>query len=206
MVATSHFLGNTAALRPFQQKPIADPMQPGDYIDALYEPDNVKEHIFWPSVLCIATVFSIASTLFIAFQWGYFQEPSMILGGAFLVGAKGLECPDSCLPDVQKMINDYQLGALLVIEVAFLSAYIWSLWQLFQRMVTRDVTVYAFHAITIRVVTAAILSLIFFHGLSPAIGDVAALKNSRSHGSRHDNARSLEARSLECSGCTAGFR
>jgi hypothetical protein len=64
----------------------------------------------------------------------------------------------------------------LVIEVAFLSAYIWSLWQLFQRMVTRDVTVYAFHAITIRVVTAAILSLIFFHGLSPAIGDVAALK------------------------------
>jgi hypothetical protein len=176
MVATSHFLGNTAALRPFQQKPIADPMVPGEYIDALYEPDNVKEHIFWPSVLCIATVFSMASTLFIAFQWGYFQEPSMILGGAFLVGAKGLECPDSCPSDVQKMINDYQLGSLLVIEVAFLSAYIWALWQLFQRMVTRDVTVYAFHAITIRVVTAAILSLILFHGLSPAIGDVAALK------------------------------
>jgi hypothetical protein len=176
MVATSHFLGNTAALRPFQQKPIADPMLPGDYIDALYEPDNVKEHIFWPSVLCIATVFSMAFTLFIAFQWGYFQEPSMILGGAFLVGAEGLKCPDSCRPDVQKIINDYQLGSLLVIEVAFLSAYIWALWQLFQRMVTRDVTVYAFHAITIRVVTAAILSLIFFHGLSPAIGDVAALK------------------------------
>jgi hypothetical protein len=175
MVASSHFLGNTAALRPFQKAHIADPLDPGSYKDALYEPANIKEHIFWPSVLCMLTVFSTAFTLFIAFQRGYFQTPSMILGGAFLVGADGFKCPGlECPKGIQPIIDSHQLGSLLVIEVSFLAAYVWALWQLFQRMVTRDVTVYAFHAITIRVVTAAILSLIVFQGLSPASGKLAA--------------------------------
>jgi hypothetical protein len=175
MVATTHFLGNTAALRPFQNAPIANPGNPASYDGILYEPDSVKEHNFWPSVLCIVTVFATAFMLFMAFEIGYFQQPSMILGGAFLVGAKGIGCPSPTCPEaVQLSIDSYQLGSLLVIEFSFLSAYIWAIWQLFQRMVTRDVTVYAFHAITIRVVTAAILSLIFYQGFAPANGGMIA--------------------------------
>ena len=176
MVATSHFLGNTAALRPFQNAQIANPQDPASYEGVLFEPANVKEHIVWPSVLCIVTVFATAFTLFIAFEAGYFQQPSMLLGGAFQVGADGIGCPDGpkCNPKIQPLIDRYQLGSLMVVEFSFLAAYIWALWQLFQRMVTRDVTVYAFHAITIRVVTAAILSLIFYQGLASTSGDATA--------------------------------
>lgn len=76
----------------------------------------------------------------------------MILGGANQIA------PDK--------IAAYQLGSLRVIQFAFLAAYIWALWQLFQRMVNRDVTVYAFHVITIRVITTIILSLTIYHGFS----------------------------------------
>src|SRR4051812_18655486 len=106
-------------------------------------------------------------------------SPSMILGGAFQAGSSSIACSagQPCPEAVQQVIDRYQLDALRMMEFAFLSAYLWALWQLFQRMVTRDVTVYAFHAITVRVMTAAILSLIFFQALSPASAQVGGFKN-----------------------------
>jgi hypothetical protein len=185
MVATTHFLANTIALRPFQRAWIQTPEGQKDYEinydNVLFQPENVKEHILWPSVLCIATVFITAFTLFMAFEYGYYHTPSMILGGAFQAGSTSISCVagQPCSDPVQLAIDRYQLDALRTMQFAFLSAYLWALWQLFQRMVTRDVTVYAFHAITVRVMTAAILSLIFFQAFSPAAGagQVDAFKN-----------------------------
>ena len=175
-VAKAHFLGNTIALRPFQTGPMQDERSWAEYDAVLEEPDNLKEHVLWPCVLCIATVFSIALILFVAFEFGYYQRPSMILGGALQIGSFVKGCPgwdpilanasSKCTRELQLMVDTYQLGTLQVVLFSFLAAYIWAIWQLFQRMVTRDVTVYAFHVITVRVVTSAILSLIFYQGIT----------------------------------------
>jgi hypothetical protein len=168
IVAKTYFLGNTAALRPFQNAIMVNPENWDEYDTLIYEPEAVKEHILWPCVLCIVTVFAMSSILFMAFEWGLYHYPSMLLGGALEIGSTAEGCPgeSSCTEPIQKQVDAYQLGALEVVMYSFLAAYVWAIAQLFQRMVTRDVTVYAFHSITVRIVTVAILSLVFFQLLS----------------------------------------
>lgn len=173
IVAKAHYLGNTAALRPFQKRLMNDATDWKEYEnDIFHRPEIVQEHVVWPCVLCISVVFAMAAMLFVAFDKDLYVWPSMILGGALAVGAEAAGCPEmqgsavSCPEDVQERISRFQLGSLQVVMYSFLTAYIWAIWQLFQRMVTRDVTVYAFHVITVRVVTTAILSLILYQAIS----------------------------------------
>jgi hypothetical protein len=153
ILARTYYLGNTAALRPFQLRLMKDPQSFDEYSasDLLYEPAVIREHVWYPMIVCVATVFAVSFTLFISYNWKLYEAPNMILGGALL---RGQNPPP---------VREYQLGNLQVILIGFLSAYVWALWQLFRRMVDRDVTVYTFHVITIRIITTIILSITIFH-------------------------------------------
>lgn len=170
VVAKVYYLGNTAALRPFQKRMMLNPMAWEEYdaADLLFQPKIVRENVFWPCVLCIAVVFTMATILFVAFDWNLYRWPSMILGGALAIGAEAAGCPslEICNLEAQRRVSEFQLGSLQVMMYSFLAAYLWAIWQLFHRMVTRDVTVYAFHVITVRVVTTTILALILYQAIS----------------------------------------
>src|SRR3954451_25457786 len=112
-IAKSYFLGNTAALKPFQKSLMMDPNNWDEYDAVLYEPDAVKEHVFWPCVISIVTVFIMSCILFTAFEFGYYHRPSMILGGALKIGSAAEGClyhPSTCDKSVQQMVDAYQLG------------------------------------------------------------------------------------------------
>jgi hypothetical protein len=126
--------------------------------DLFCEPEAIREHVRYPFLVCIFTLFAVSFTLFISYNWELYKHPNMILGGALLKGGSSSQ------------VEAHQLGSLEVILFGFLAAYVWALWQLFHRMVDRDVTVYAFHVITIRVVTTIVLAITIyqlFKGTTP---------------------------------------
>jgi hypothetical protein len=169
MIAKTKVLGNTTAMLQYQNRIMKNPFEWSEYDDdtTLYEPPAIKERVLWPSALCILTVFAMTFILFVAFEWGYYTRPGVILGGAYKVGSPAQSClvstdAQECPEMTRAAVSEYQLGSLEVIQFSFLAAYVWSLWQIFQRMIARDVTVYAFHVITIRIITTVVLALTLY--------------------------------------------
>jgi len=86
---------------------------------------------------------------------GITKTPNYLLGGAFIIAL------DACKDATQ--IHQYQSGALLTFNMAFMGAYLWGIQNITRRYSMNDLIPAAYYNIGTRMIYAGILALVFFH-------------------------------------------
>lgn len=96
---------------------------------------------------------------------GITRSANYLLGGASIIGLDGQQ-------NTTQMIQ-YQTGALLTFNMAFLGAYLWGIQNIARRYSMNDLIPAAYYNVGIRMIFAGILALVFFH-LSKITPDILA--------------------------------
>jgi hypothetical protein len=146
---------NTSAL-----KTISDRVKPTDmYGSAVaYFTRREESGLFANSAQAVSTCVLIVIVLMCSiasyFGAGWFDDdttPSYILGGALATDAKA------------EGLAKFQSGTVFIGSMAFLSAYIWTIAQLVNRMNNNDMSPITFHFLSVRILTACLVAGVARH-------------------------------------------
>lgn len=93
------------------------------------------------------------------------NDPNFILAGGVVAELKGAS------------LTAYQTKTLLVITMAFLGAYVWSIQTIFRRILTLDLSPGTFQAISVRIIVATLIAVVVRHvyALADGVLDYAVL-------------------------------
>ena len=108
-------------------------------------------HFVSISALVVIVFLGAVMTFFGARFFAHHAMPNYVLGGAI-----------AATPDSPNLIA-YQSGTVFTASMAFLSAYIWMIAQLVNRMNNNDLTPMTFHFLSVRMLTACLMAGIARH-------------------------------------------
>ncbi len=119
-----------------------------------------------------ASVVSAASlgTLFLGEQLKLSCYANLPLGGGILLDFdqfsllnKNICDLSAASPELVGNLFRYQHGALIVVGMAFLGAYLWGLQHIYRRYATNDLTPIAFYHLGVRMIFASVTALLVYH-------------------------------------------
>ena len=93
-------------------------------------------------------------TMFFSQKYGFAKEPNLILLGSYI-------------PKNSEDLYVYQSRSILAITMAFLGAYVWSVQNIFRRLATIDLPPRAYYTVSIRMILAVSVALMFRLAFEP---------------------------------------
>lgn len=102
-----------------------------------------------------------------------FSSFLVLLGSTFLLLGREMhvaETPNLLFAgmhygDTDKALGSYQQQSALVLGMAFIGAYVWSVWNVLRRIMTSDLTPGAFYSVSLRIIFASLIALTLHHFL-----------------------------------------
>jgi len=140
--------------------------------DSLGEPtgfDDRREWIYYALAVLFFTVISMLGLAILLFgaEFNISDKPDILLGGSRFISEQG---------DSGNIA--YQKGAMLVLGMAFLGAYVWGTQNIMRRYFLNDLVPGVYFSLAVRMIYSAAVALIIYHGYDALAGSTSGSQNS----------------------------